>query len=107
MKLSISLTASLAVLASASPQTRCRRASSYSCTPNHRGWQVCSTAHQWAYAGACSTGQICRYYGPSGSPDCVGPNAAWPPAKIWQPPRQIMTSKVDRGGARVGVRVNE
>jgi hypothetical protein len=35
-----------AAIASASPQWGCKPGT-YSCTPNHKGWQVCSTARQW------------------------------------------------------------
>ncbi|KAK4447506.1 hypothetical protein QBC34DRAFT_129551 [Podospora aff. communis PSN243] len=71
----------IASAGTAAPQgANCWRPGSYTCTPNHRGWQVCSTNYNWVYAGSCGRGQVCKYSTASKSPYCVAWNAPWPPA---------------------------
>ncbi|KAJ4854148.1 uncharacterized protein T069G_11127 [Trichoderma breve] len=84
MKFTAVAFAVLATLATASPHPPppppphgCKPAT-YSCLPNDSGWQVCSTAGQWVFAGTCPPKTICKFDKQNGSPYCVPPNFTIP-----------------------------
>ncbi|OTA04651.1 SSCRP protein [Trichoderma parareesei] len=83
MKFTAVAFAALATLATASPHPPpppphgCKPAT-YSCLPHDNGWQVCSTAGQWVFAGNCPPKTICKFDKENGSPYCVPPGFTIP-----------------------------
>ncbi|KAH6603532.1 hypothetical protein Trco_008307 [Trichoderma cornu-damae] len=79
MKFTTIAFAALASLATASPHppTACKPAT-YSCLPNSQGWQVCSTAGQWVFAGNCPPKTVCKFDTQNASPYCVPPGFTIP-----------------------------
>ncbi|KAM0451849.1 hypothetical protein ACHAPV_006050 [Trichoderma viride] len=59
------------------PPHGCKPAT-YACLPNDQGWQVCSTAGQWVFAGNCPPKTVCKFDNQNGSPYCVPPNFTIP-----------------------------
>ncbi|KAM0264912.1 hypothetical protein ACHAQJ_000428 [Trichoderma viride] len=83
MKFTTVAIAALVSLATASPHPPppppkgCKPAT-YSCLHNDDGWQVCSTAGQWVFAGNCPPKTVCKFDSQNGSPYCVPPNFTIP-----------------------------
>ncbi|KAL7917790.1 hypothetical protein ACQKWADRAFT_317058 [Trichoderma austrokoningii] len=59
------------------PPHGCKPAT-YACLSNDEGWQVCSTAGQWVFAGNCPPKTVCKFDSQNGSPYCVPPNFTIP-----------------------------